>query len=245
MSLLDWIYPPRCMACHNLLMLTDRRAGARHICPSCEALLVPVAPPVCGRCGHPVTVPGANHSIRCASCQGKNTYFESNTAIYAYEGLLRDLMHEMKFRDKRQVAEGFGELMADACPMLGPAVADWLVPVPMHPRKERHRGFNQAEILARALGKRYGLPVVPNLLKRTRNTPPQSGLSPVRRAENMEGAFRINPRYAVSHKKILLIDDIYTTGATLDACAKILAESGAGVISCMTLSIAVQNNGKV
>lgn len=240
MSVLDWIYPPRCMACRNPLPLNDRRQRARWLCGPCETLLEQLKPPFCKRCGHPV----AEEDTPCPSCRGRTPVYTYNRSVYAYEGLIRELFHEMKFRYKKHFAAGMGELLADAC-----AVSDFdgvfsLVPVPMFHRKKRRRGFNQAEVLSNALTRRFGVPTAADLLIRVRETPPQSGLSPRRREENMAGAFRLNEAFDVKDRFFYLIDDIHTTGASLNECARILLEGGAAGIACITFAMAVKDKSK-
>jgi len=180
------------------------------------------------------------------------------------------MMHEIKFREKKRVAQGLGELwvatikanyqtlptlpdfmglIRNDAPQKSPDNADSaslpiLVPLPMHPTKRRERGFDQAEILALALSRGLNLPMEKTLL-RTRDTPPQAGLHPRLRAENVKGVFAVRPDIKNTHSKnYILVDDIYTTGASLNECARILISAGAEKVSCMTFAIAVKNNDK-
>ncbi|MDR1665039.1 MAG: ComF family protein, partial [Clostridiales bacterium] len=119
---------------------------------------------------------------------------------------------------------------------------DFLVPVPMHPKKRRKRGFNQAEVMAREISGRSGIPLAPGMLLRVKDTPPMSGLGPRSRAKSIEGAFALNKKgFEIENKKICLADDIFTTGATLNECAKTLREGGAAEIRCATFAVAVKN----
>ena len=234
MSALDWIYPPRCIACGNLMPLNKRRAP---LCENCAGLLAPIAPPVCPRCGAPA---GEPPDALCPSCAGKNFYFSYNRSLFIYEDLIREIIHEMKFRNKRANSIGIAEIFAGAFTEIPDF--DFFAPVPMHPGKKRERGFNQAEDLAKTLSAKTGVPYL-RALRRLRGTPPQSGLSAARRAENMSGVFAAdkNALANIKNKKICLADDIFTTGATLNECAKILTENGAFQVSCLTFSIAVKN----
>jgi len=143
----------------------------------------------------------------------------------------------MKFRSKRQCAEGLGHLLAEIA-RDWPIDADYIVPIPLHPAKKRVRGFNQAAVLAQPLSKALGIPIAEDILKRVRKTAAQSGLSPVSREQNISGAFALG-RKDSTDRKILLVDDIFTSGATMNACAKIL--QNAAEVSCISLSIAAKD----
>jgi len=178
----------------------------------------------------------------CASCYGKNYAFENNRAGFVYEGLVRDLIRDIKFRKKKSIAEGLGRLWATHIiePLLDGLT---LVPLPMHKAKRRQRGFDQAYVIAKAIGEAKGITVI-DILERTKYTPPQSGLHPRQRIENVAGAFRIKKQFEhiVAGQSFILIDDIYTTGASLNECAKVLKSNGAVNVYTMTLAITVKSN---
>ena len=236
-SLLDWLYPPTCISCKSLLPLNH---SARYICGACAVLFDGVVAPMCERCG--VSVP--EDVTLCSSCYGKIFHFTYNRAAFPYDELIRDLMHEIKFRGKKRVAQGLGELWVSTIRKEDIPPEFILVPLPMHPAKQRERGFNQAEILANALSKGFNIPVE-NALVRTEDTPPQAGLHPKLRAENVRDVFAIHPNFDVGGKNYIIIDDIYTTGASLNECAKVLVFSGAAKVLCMTFAITVKNIDKV
>jgi ComF family protein len=216
----------------------------RFICHACEELFEPVAEPFCARCG----APSQTEIKKCASCFGREFLFSHNHAAFTYDELIRDLLHEMKFREKKRVAEGLGFLWAEYFKNNEHAVPEnissyELLPMPMHPKKRRERGFNQAEILTRPLAARFQIPIS-NALIRTFDTPPQSELHPSQRAENVNGVFSVRKNEIVHGKNYILTDDIFTTGASLNECTKILLNAGAADILCMTLAISVKNNNK-
>ena len=260
MDILNWLYPPHCIACRQIIPAHRHREISRGVCENCEPLFVPLSGPRCAGCGHPlpqalpvkkptatptppaelpvklsteVPQPG---SVLCASCRGASFSFAHNQAAFAYADVVRDVIHDMKFRNSRAAAQGLGAMLAECIRDFHGA--DFLTPVPMHPQKQRKRGFNQAEELARALSEKYHIPIAPALL-RTVNTPPQSGLSYRGRIHNMRGVFRINPKVEVKNKNICLIDDIYTTGATLNSCAETLMKD-AQYVTCVTFSITLK-----
>jgi len=234
---LDWIYPPTCIACRSLLPLNFPE---RFICEACMRLFETVVPPICKQCG--VTVSG--DTPLCASCYGKNFHFTYNRATFPYDEVIRDMMHEIKFRKKKRVAQGLGELWAASVVKKSFPQDGILVPVPMHPAKKRERGFNQAEVLCRALSQKFNIPM-DELLIRTADTPPQAGLHPKLRVENVQGVFSVRPHADIKGSTYIIIDDIYTTGASLNECAKTIKNSGAKQILCMTFAITVKNNDKV
>jgi len=154
-------------------------------------------------------------------------------------------MHEIKFRKRRHVAQGLGRLWARTLTTANnnatsPLPSDTiLIPLPMHLKKRRERGFDQAAVMAKALSEATGLPLA-KILERIHDTPPQSGLHPQQRIENVIGAFRLKPGSTVADKNIILVDDIYTTGASLNECARVLKSAGASNVYAMTLAIAIR-----
>lgn len=241
MSLLDWIYPPKCMACQTILMPVHN-SFEKYLCANCKSLFVPIADPFCLRCGHPKKNSSVSTQSSCISCRGKEFYFENHRAAFAYEEVVREMVLNIKFRSKRQVAQGLGWLFADVCKNWN-IKGDYIVPIPLHPSKKRMRGFNQATLLAQPIGSVCGIPVANNMMLRIKKTPPQSGLSALAREQNLSNAFRCNnKKYNVAGKTIILIDDIFTSGATINACAKCLLESNAAKIYAVSLCITLKGD---
>jgi len=237
-ALVDWIYPPTCMACRTLLPVTNKPQRELWLCARCQSLFEPITAPICEKCGTPTESP----IKKCVSCNIKTFHFTQNRATFEYDELIRDLMHDLKFRNKKHIAEGLGRLWAAVLSEENAYIKEAiLVPIPMHPKKQRERGFNQAEILVAELSKKLQIPME-NTLERLYDTPPQSGLHPQLRAENVDGVFGIRKGFLPGGKNYILVDDIYTTGASLNECAKTLKNVGANEISCMTLAITVKNN---
>ena len=226
-QILNWLYPPACIACKVKLPVN---MGNFYICERCEPLFEKVAPPVCKKCGQILSAEGEN----CVSCFGKSYFFESNVSMYMYDDLMRDLLHDMKFRNKKRVATGLGILWAKSIEL--PDEDFLLTWLPMHQKKQKERGFNQAEVMAKEIAKEMGI-ACRNILRRTVDTPAQSGLHPKLRQENVKGAFEINPGHYVLGSSVVIIDDIFTTGASLNECAEILIEGGAEKIYAKTLAL--------
>jgi ComF family protein len=219
-SILDWIFPPRCGGCD---------APGSLWCADCQAELRPVTPPLCAKCGQPNTPSGL-----CANCRASPLVIDSIRSVALFDGHLRHAIHALKYRRMAALAEPLGDALAQFW-MLSPAPASLLVPVPLHPRRARERGYNQAALLAERLGRAIGVPARPHALARVRATAVQMSLNAAERKTNVADAFRCADP-AVRGADVLLIDDVCTTGATLDACAAALLSGGARAVRGLTLA---------
>lgn len=214
----DWLFPPHCVAC-----------GARGawLCADCLEAMPRLLPPLCPHCGEPQRRAGL-----CRHCAGNISSLEGIRSFGLYHGPLQRAIWALKYEGLRVLAEPLAELLADYY-LEHPLPADLVIPVPLHRQRERLRGYNQSALLGRALARRLGLPYRADLLARRRNTPPQVGKSREERRLNMEGAF---VAYRVPKgARILLVDDVLTTGATLEACAAPLKAAGALSVWGLTL----------
>ena len=230
---LSWVYPPRCMVCTDILPFN----GPKWICDNCDGLLVPITKPVCLMCGAPAESEGAE----CALCRKRKRVYR-NTALFVYEDVIREVIHRFKYGGCPRYALGFAELAAGSIGENYFEGTGAFIPVPMYAKKRRRRGYNQAEEIAFALTKITGIPTVLDYLKRIRDTKPMAGLTPAERANNLQGAFALSKHNKI--KEILIIDDIYTTGETLDVCANLLKQGGAGQIRSLTLAVAVRRENQ-
>ena len=240
MSILDWLYPPICIGCRKLISLNDIQPRDMRLCSMCQSLFEPITFPICKNCG----VPTEKEVDRCVSCFGKNFYFTTNRSTFVYHEIMRDLLLELKFNQDKQIAHSLGKLWATHVSALLQEVpsSTYLVPLPLHSKKQRERGFNQAEILTHHLSALLNIPTE-QVLQRIVDTPPQSGLHPRQRMENVSGAFTVAKNISTQGKSYIIIDDIYTTGASLNECAKVLLDAGAANVNCMTLSIVQKSTG--
>jgi len=232
---LDIIFPPRCMVCLDIIPLDK----PKWICAECDGLLEIIKEPVCTRCGARAE---AERSL-CAGCTGKrpHEFLESNRALFVYDDITKRLIYNFKYLNHPEIAEGLSKTM------LGPNVRDYLrasdtlAYVPLHRRRLYGRGFNQAEAFAEKISAETGVPLV-NLLSRRRDTKPQSALDYHSRLENLTNAFEINKKTDIRGKDIVVVDDVYTTGATLEACAEALKKAGAARVRGFTVAVAVKDS---
>ncbi len=226
----DVLLPPRCLGCGCAV----DRAGA--LCPSCWRGISFAAPPHCARCGYPFAF-DLGPSALCGACSRETPPFDRARFVMRYDERSRDLVIAFKHRDRTDAAPVFAGLMRRAGAELIES-ADLVAPVPLHRWRLLSRRFNQAALLAIALGARAALPVVPDLLVRRRHTPSQGRLDPAARRRNVSGAFDVPPkrRARVEAKRVLLVDDVLTTGATVEACAKALRRRGAAAVDVLVLA---------
>jgi ComF family protein len=221
--LLAVVFPARCPACARLLALPRRG-------PLCE----PCWGAVPGR-GAALCPCGSGRAMRCPRCRRGLNPIGRGASLGPYEGPLRLLVHELKYRGKRAVASRLAEELLRvpaAQAVLGPGCV--VVPVPLHPRRLRARGFNQSELIARAIARRTGCRLVTGALVRRADTPPQTGLSAAERRANLKDAFVVRRRAALAGRTVVLVDDVLTTGSTARACARALRQAGTGEVRLLT-----------
>ncbi len=209
------------------------------LCDECLDKIELIHPPACRRCGAPLVAAefGSTDAAVCIHCREARSGLDGLSACAFHSGPLREAVHELKYNDLRALAAPLAALMARCWVELAPAGLDLdaVVPVPLHRSRERERGYNQAALLARELAECLGLPVKEDILFRTRATPPQVGLSAEERRANVLGAFRCQSG-SLTGSRVLLVDDVCTTGATLEAAAVALHEGGATLIWAYTLA---------
>jgi ComF family protein len=224
---LSIVFAPECASCALPL---DRPTDGT-VCELCWRSILPLTPPLCDRCGDPLpTWRAAGRSVeRCVRCRRLPRQVDRARAIGAYDGALRAIVHAFKYDGRRSLAPPLAAMMrARGSDVL--ATADVVVPVPLHPARRRERGFNQAEDLARHMD----LPVL-RCLRRTRRTAVQADLPAARRHRNVRDAFAVaHADRVLGGLAVVLIDDVSTTGATLDACALALKAHGVRTVLALT-----------
>jgi ComF family protein len=236
--LVDWLYPPRCRACSGTIYGRD----AEYFCGVCWPQIRLVSHPLCNRCGRPFPdARGDDH--QCAACLTRTPYFARARAWGCYpreeiaEHPLRQVVQKFKYGRKVSLGKPLGRLMAQGCQeFLEACHMDLIIPVPLHPKRLRWRGFNQSLLLARQVSRMYDVPVDPFLLSRNRETPPQTQLTEEERRKNVRGAFATNGGRPLKERSVLLVDDVYTSGATVNECSRVLVRGGAREVYVLTLA---------
>lgn len=238
---LDAVFPPRCAGCLGWMPGNSAASGARLFCDSCEAALPHLHPPLCVCCGHPDEL--RHPTRRCPDCRAHLPAFKALRSLYDFEGGAREAIHALKYNRTTAYAPLLAARLAalfDEAPIPRRCL---LVPVPLHPWRRWRRGFNQSELLAAALagvlgGAPQAVTCVPTLLRRARWTTSQVELDESHRAANVRGAFIADAALlrALPRLPIVLVDDVATTGATLDECARALHSAGAVDVFAVTIA---------
>lgn len=224
------VLPPRCLACGTVL---GDDAG---LCPTCWPRVDFIAAPMCDVCGIPFEFDVAAETL-CGACAAEAPPYLRARAVFRYDDISRDLILGFKHADKLHGAPAFARWMATVGADLITA-SDVIVPVPLHWRRQFARRYNQAQILARALGRATGLPVLPDAVRRKRATPSQGHLTRAQRHRNVAGAFAVpdGRRPLLKNRRVLLVDDVMTTGSTLGAVCRTLRQAGAAEIRALVLA---------
>jgi ComF family protein len=234
---LDWLYPPRCRFCRDSIL-----GGDDCFCGACRGRVRLVVHPLCTLCGRPfLDTSGDDHL--CGKCLARRPHFTYARSWACYpsdsdgEHPLREVVQRFKYGRKVALGKPLGRLMAADCrESFRERALDVIVPVPLHRKRLRWRGFNQSVVLAREIGKLWKVPVDPFILLRSRETPPQTQLSEEERRKNMQRAFSVNTVKSIEGKTLLLVDDVYTSGATVNECSRALKRGGAKEVCVLTLA---------
>ncbi len=223
---MDSFFPRRCVGCG--------RVGS-FLCPDCLGKLPRLTAPFCPRCGRPQA-----SGIVCPNCWQRATEIDGIRSTFRFDEVVRKSVHELKYRNLKAISPCLAELLADYLKE-NPLPGEALVSVPLHPRRLRERGYNQSGLLAGELGKRIGLPVIEDCLIRVKQAQPQVRAVDVEeRRRNVADAFVCRDE-KVSGKQIILIDDVCTSGATLESCAAALKDRGATSVWGLTLAREIRN----
>lgn len=224
---LDLVFPARCPVCDEPAPFPEL------ICPACRNTFVPVPEARCRKCGKHIEDEREEY---CRGCRLIMHRFDRGMGVFTYQSMAGS-MYRFKYAGRREYARFYGE---EIVKRLGGFIRAWkpdaLVPVPVHYTRKQKRGYNQAEVLARVIGAKMGIPVESRLIKRVKKTLPQKFLGDAERQNNLKRAFKID-RNDVKLKIVIIIDDIYTTGSTVDACAAVLKSAGVKKVYFITAAI--------
>lgn len=229
---LGFFYPEICQLCEN------ERATAKDgfVGPECWRQVRFIRAPFCERCGLPFEGEITN-KFECTNCREMELHFSYARSAVVAKSVVLEAIHRFKYSHALWFENFLTDLLLrEAAPVLHGQNWDFIAPVPLHSLKEREREFNQAEILAGHLSAATKIPLNTKLLRRVTPTMTQTRLTKQQRAENMRGAFAVHPGMKLSGEKIILVDDVFTTGATTSACAKALRKAGAGEVCVWTVA---------
>lgn len=231
---LDTVYPRVCPVCRDIVT-----PKGELVCPDCREKLPYITEPLCMRCGRPLA---SDQEEYCNDCGKQEFSYERGFAVFAYDDIMQRAVADFKYHNKKELAEFFAsEMYSLFCKKLRGLGIEALVPVPVHAARRRYRGYNQAQVMCRALSERTGVPLA-ELLVRNRKTMPQKELTRTDRLRNLECAIGMKPEHdqKILPRTVLLIDDIYTTGSTAEACSRVLLRGGVGKVYICTLCIATE-----
>ena len=219
-AILNLLFPLACILCNA--QVRERRWGP--VCPQCWCKMEPLRPPICPQCGMPAP---AIQSL-CVSCRLEENAFDFARSALLFNDPLREVIHNFKYSDRVSLARPLGMLLCE-CLEHESFQGNVVLPVPLHRRRERRRGFNQAELIAESLNRK----VDNEILRRRKNTPSQTGLSRSQRTMNLTGAFEVRGRVP---ECVIVVDDVYTTGSTLNEIARTLKRAGAERVEVLTVA---------
>lgn len=236
----QWLWPSVCAGCRSRASMPANP----FFCSECWQGLPRLSRPWCPCCGLPFASPVAllhSPAHLCAACREREPLFDRARSAAAYEGIAASAIHLMKYQRRRLLARPLGALLVPLLDELGPV--DGVVPVPLHVERLREREFNQALALGQAVCRATGWPLWWNVLERVRPTRAQVGLDAVERRRNVRRAFRVRCAEAVEGTRLLLIDDVMTTGSTVHECARVLKQAGADAVQVVTVARQLKSGG--
>ncbi|MCR4716169.1 MAG: ComF family protein [Lachnospiraceae bacterium] len=223
------LYPKRCAICDSILAKKENALGC---CDFCSDKLEVIREPVCFKCGKPLD---SNEEEYCIDCLRVKKSFVSNRAVYEYGGDIKDSLMKFKYKNRQEYANFYAKVMTDKYADYF-ADVDALIPIPIHKSRLKERGYNQAELIANELSRYCGVKVYNDILVRNEKTLAQKSLNDLERINNLKNAFQLGQNI-VQLNKVMLVDDIYTTGATIEACTRLLHSAGYDNICSITVAI--------
>jgi ComF family protein len=236
-TLFQFFLPPQCPCCEKFL-----EEGQQGVCSNCLSEIRWIVPPFCSICGIPfISKEIEDHP--CGACMTHRKYFTIARALGTFEGSLQEAIYRWKYEGKTHLTPFLAEWMAEGLNRYWePDSLDLLIPVPLHPQRLRQRGFNQALLLVKELSRRIGIPYRKTIVQKKKSTIPQVNLSGVEREKEVRGTFHVIGSEELLGKSVLLVDDVYTTGATVNECSKVLLRGGAEKVDVLTLAHAIKTS---
>ena len=236
-TVFQFFLPPQCPCCERF-----SKEGKQGFCSNCLSQIRWIEPPFCSICGIPF-ISREVETHPCGACVTHRKYFTIARALGAFEGSLQEAIHRWKYEGKTYLTPFFASWMAEGLNRYWePGSLDLLIPVPLHTRRLRERGFNQALLLVKDLSRRTGIPYRKTILQKKKSTIPQVNLSRAEREKGLRGTFHVIGKEELSGLSVLLIDDVYTTGATVNECSKVLLKGGAERVDVLTLAHAIKTS---
>ncbi|MCM8779034.1 MAG: ComF family protein [Candidatus Omnitrophica bacterium] len=231
-GVVDLLYPLHCLICAE-------RIETKEFGPLCSVCFQKIAwnlPPFCSKCGRNIPVELSTENV-CLDCKKRRHYFDRAWSVALYTGIMRECIHKFKYEGKLGLVHFFEKILFDFIERFVPIEKfDYLIPVPLHYTKLREREFNQALLLAQPIAKKFQKKLLTGVLYRKKFTAPQTELNAPQRRKNIQGAFGIRKQNILTKKNILIIDDVFTTGSTVDECAKLLKRNGANIVDVLSIA---------
>lgn len=234
-SVFDLLFPRKCAGCENRWLRENETCWCTH----CRDAIRWIGSPLCTVCGRPFPKSPSSHDHLCGECLTSTFYFDHARSAAVHEGVVRDCVHALKFGGLLHHVPSLVQLLVEAMDAEVMPLEGAIIPVPLHIRRLRQRGFNQAALLARELGNRLQRPVLFDVLVRRQWTEPQTRLNREERLHNVKNAFEVTSGGRVKGGRFLLVDDVYTTGTTLTECARVLKKAGAEQVCAVTVTRSV------
>ncbi|WFR57817.1 ComF family protein [Anaerocolumna sp. AGMB13025] len=233
-AIYDVLYPRRCPICGEIVS-----PRGELVCPPCKLKLNPVEEPRCKKCSKPII---SEEKEYCHDCETKNHHYVKGYALWVYDASMKKSISDFKYHGRREYSDFYiDEIIKRYGKEIESIAPDVLIPIPVHKSKQIMRGYNQADILARGIGSKLNITVLSHLLQRDKKTLPQKLLNDKERLKNLEKAFTYSEKegdlFAVPIHKVMLIDDIYTTGSTIEACTNILTKNGIDEVYFLSVCI--------
>ncbi|MGB8452267.1 MAG: ComF family protein [Anaerocolumna sp.] len=233
-AIIDILYPRRCPICGDIV-----KPRGKLVCPPCKLKLKPIEEPRCKKCGKPIE---SDEKEYCHDCETKKHHYIKGYALWTYDPIMKKSIADFKFHGRKEYSDFYiDEIIKRFGLDIKKITPDVLVPIPIHKSKQMQRGYNQADILAKGIGTKLNIAVLSHLLQRDKKTLPQKLLNDKERLKNLEKAFTYSEgessRFQGTIHKVMLIDDIYTTGSTIEACTNILLQNGIDEVYFLSVCI--------